>query len=111
MLSCSSAGRLPAAYFYLRAEIGMRAGLASARRYCNSASVLGFVVLGLYLFKGIFHMVLFPGTPIPTDHYHYNPPLVMLLGVLLLRLHRLGVTSWLAFYARLPVMVRSYFSP
>src|SRR5258708_26720017 len=109
MLSCSSAGRLPAAYFYLRAEFGMRAGLATARRYCNSATVLGFVVLGLYLFKGIFHMVLFPGTPIPTDHYHYNAPLVMLLGVLLLRLHGLGGTSWLAFYGGLPLLVGSYF--
>ncbi len=101
---------LPAAYFYLRAELGMRAGLATARRYCNSATVLGFVVLGLYLFKGIFHMVLFPGTPINTDHYHYNAPLVMLLGVLLLRLHGLGGTSWLAFYGGLALMVGSYFS-
>ena len=100
---------LPALYFYLRAELGMRAARGFAARYRNSATVLGLVILGLYLFKGIFHMVLFPDTRIPTDHYHYNAPIVILLGLLLLRLHGLGGTSWLAFYGGLALMFGSYF--
>lgn len=87
----------------------MRAGSAAARRYRNSAAVLGFVVLGLYVFKGVFHVVLFPGTPIGTQDHHYNAPLIMLLAVVLLRLHGLGGTSWLAFYGGLALMVGSYF--
>ena len=39
---------IPVAHFYIRAEFGMRAGLAESRRYRNSASVLGFVVLRQY---------------------------------------------------------------
>jgi hypothetical protein len=101
---------LPVAYFYGRAEFGMRQGRTEARRYRNSAAVLGFAVLGLYLFKGIFHIVLFPGTPISTQHYHYNAPLILLLGVVLLRLHGLGGTGWLAFYGGLALMTGSYFS-
>jgi len=68
----------------------MRAGLAAARRLLNSASVLGFVVLGLYLFKGIFHMIVFPGTTDTHRHYHYNAPLVMLARRVAAALHGLG---------------------
>jgi len=100
---------MPAAYFYLRAELGARAGLAEARRYRNSAAVLGFVVLGLYVFKAVFHVVLFPGTPIGTEYYHYNSPLILLLAIVLLRLHGLGGTGWLAFYGGLALMTGSYF--
>src|SRR5439155_11064153 len=100
---------LPVAHFYLRAEFGRRRGRPQFRRYRNSAAVLGFVVLGLYIFKGIFHMVLFPGTRISTEYYHYNAPLIMVLGLVLLRLHGLGGTSWLAFYGGLALMAGSYF--
>jgi hypothetical protein len=102
---------VPVAYFYVRAELGMRAGqdARATGGYRNSAAVLGFVVLGLYVFKGIFQMVLFPGTPLGTEHYHYNAPLIMLLGVVLLRLHGLGGTGWLAFYGGLALMGGSYF--
>ncbi|MGO8677948.1 MAG: hypothetical protein ACLQVX_19030 [Limisphaerales bacterium] len=100
---------VPAAYFYLRAELGTHRGLAEGRRYRNSAAVLGFVVLGLYAFKAVFQMVLFPGTPIGTEYYHYNAPLVVLLAVVLLRLHGLGGTEWLSFYGGLALMTGSYF--
>src|SRR5262245_33781986 len=85
------------------------AGAAEGRRYRHSAAALGFVTLGLYLCKGIFQMILFPGVPISTQHYHYNAPVILLLGVVLLRLHRLGGTSWLAWYGGLAVMVATYF--
>jgi len=100
---------LPVLWFYSRAELGIRAGRAEARRYRNSAAILGFILLGLYVFKGIFHVVLFPGTPISTQYYHYNAPVIFVLGIVLLRLHGLGGTSWLAFYGGLALMTGSYF--
>ena len=100
---------LPVLYFYVRAELGTRQGRTEARRYRNSAAVLGFAVLGLYVFNGIFQLVMFPGTPISPQHYHYNAPLILLLGLVLLRLHGLGGTSWLAFYGGLALMTGSYF--
>ena len=102
---------LPVAYFYGRAEIGMRQGWSAAVRYRNTATVLGFIVLALYVFEGFFHLVLFPGTPVSTQQYHSNAPLILLLGVVLLRLHGLGGTSWLAFYGGLALMAGSYFLP
>jgi len=100
---------LPVAYFYLRAEIGVRQGQLAATRYRNSAAVLGFIVLALYVFEGFFHLVIFPGTPVSTQHYHTHAPLVLLLGLVLLRLHGLGGTGWLAFYGGLALMAGSYF--
>src|SRR5262249_22287587 len=88
---------LPVLYFYARAEIGKDAEPDTARRYGVSAAVLGFLLLGLYALRPVFQMVLFPETPIPTEHYHYNAPLVMVLGLVLLRLRGLGGTDWLAF--------------
>jgi hypothetical protein len=52
---------------------------------------------------------MFPGTPISTQHYHYNAPLILLLGLVLLRLHGLGGTGWLALYGGLALMTGSYF--
>ena len=100
---------LPLAYFYGRAELGARAGLAEARRYRNSAAVLGFIVLGLYVFKAALHVVMFPGAAISTEYYHYNAPLILVLAVMLLRLHGLGGTVWLAFYGGLALMTGSFF--
>lgn len=100
---------LPVLYFYGRAELGMRQGRVEAQRYRNSAAALGFAVLGLYIFNGVFQIVMFPGTPISSQHYHYNAPLIVLLGVVLLRLHGLGGTGWLAFYGGLALMSGSYF--
>jgi hypothetical protein len=100
---------LPVVYFYLRAETGARAGRMEARRYRNSAAALGLGVLALYVFRGIFHLLLFPGVPIGVRHYHYNAPLILGLAVILLRLHGLGGTRWLAFYGGVALMGGSYF--
>jgi len=128
---------LPVAYFYIRAEIaartetvgtrstashssgaigdagervptGFRASF-EARRYRNSAAVLGFIILALYIFKGAFHLILFPGTPVSTEYYHYNAPLIVVLGLALLRLHGLGGTIWLAFYGGIALITGSFF--
>ena len=101
---------LPAVYFWIRAELGLRAQTEEGPRYRNSAAVLGFVVLGLYALRPVFQMVLFPETSIHTDHYHHNAVFVMALGLLLMRLHALGGTEWLAFYGGLALMGGSYFA-
>jgi hypothetical protein len=101
---------LPALYFYARAEAGKDFEPEMARRYRTSASVLGFLLLGLYALRPVFQMVLFPETPILTDHYHHNAPFVMVLGLVLMRLHGLGGTEWLAFYGGLALMAGSYFA-
>jgi hypothetical protein len=128
---------LPVAYFYIRAELAARTemvgtrstashstadigdavervptnfgGSSETRRYRNSAAVLGFIILALYIFKGAFHLILFPGTPVSTEYYHYNAPLIVLLGLALLRLHGLGGTTWLAFYGGIALMTGSFF--
>jgi hypothetical protein len=101
---------LPVLYFYWRAETGGQKGEAEARRYRNSATALSFVILGLYVFKAVFHMVLFPGTAIGTVYYHYNAPVIIILGVIMLRLHGLRGTAWLAFYGGIALMTGSYFA-
>ncbi|HEV7500851.1 MAG TPA: hypothetical protein VGQ33_12645, partial [Vicinamibacteria bacterium] len=101
---------LPAVYFWMRAEIGLRGGGEEGPRYRNSASVLGFVLLALYALRPVFQMVLFPETRIHTVHYHHNALFVMALGLLLMRLHALGGTEWLAFYGGLALMAGSYFA-
>jgi hypothetical protein len=91
---------------------GERAGVRGpfeTRRYRNSAAVLGFIILALYVFKGAFHLILFPGTPVTTEYYHFNAPLIVVLGLVLLRLHGLGGTTWLAFYGGIALMTGSYF--
>lgn len=100
---------LPMVFFYLRSELGMRCGATPARRYRNSATVLGFVILALYVFRGVLQMAAFPDKAIDTDHYHHNAPLLLVLSVILLRLHGLGGTMWLAFYGGLGVMSGGYF--
>ncbi|MDB4614099.1 hypothetical protein OAH18_00265 [bacterium] len=101
---------LPVAYFYLRAELGTRAGLDFARRYRNTASVLGLAVLTGYAFRAMLQMVLFPDEPqIQTDYYHYNAPVILILSAVLLRLKGLGGTWWLGVYGGLATLVSTYF--
>src|SRR5262249_11684813 len=98
---------LPAVGFWLRAEL--EAG-ERRQRFRGSPAVLGFLLLGLYALRPVFQMVLFPDVTIDTDHYHYYAPFAMAVGLLLLRLHGLGGTSWLAFYGGLALMSGSYFA-
>ncbi len=102
---------VPIAYFYVRAESGLRNGGEAAGRYRNSAAVLSFVVLACYVFRAVFQMVLFPDEPIiQTDYYHFNAPFIIVLSVVMFRLHGLGGTSWLALYGGLALMTGTYFS-
>lgn len=98
---------VPALGFWVRAELETG---ETGRRFRSSASVLGFVLLGLYALRPVFQMVLFPQAQIETDHYHYYAGLAMAVGLLLLRLHGLGGTSWLAFYGGLALISGSYFA-
>jgi hypothetical protein len=117
---------VPLVYFYLRAEFGRRrySSLQEdpetdqpveaigqiAGRYRRSAEVLGFLLLVLYAYKGIFQMIAFPGTPILTEHYHNNALAVIALSLVLFRLHGLGGTWWLALYGGLALMTGTYFA-
>jgi hypothetical protein len=95
---------LPALYFYLRAELG---GQAS---YRNTAGTLCFFLLFLYAFRAPFQLVLFPGAPLGSWHYHFNAPFVMAIALMMLRLAGLGGTEWLAFYAGPAMITGSYFT-
>jgi hypothetical protein len=102
---------LPVLYFHARAEAAFRGDDAvEARRYRLSASVLGLILLGLYVFRAAFQMVLFPDSPIRTDHYHHNAPLLIVVSLVLIRLHALGGTDWLPFYGGLGLAAGSYFA-
>lgn len=98
---------LPGFYFHLRAE--SVDGPLLMRRYRNSASTIGLLILALYVFRGALQMLAFPEMPIRTDHYHENAALVMAIGLMLLRLHALGGGFWLAFYGGLSLVIGSYF--
>lgn len=97
---------LPALVFYLRAELGR--GAAVTQR--EAASIVSFVMLAMYAGHGLAQLVAYPGEPIVTAAYHTSSPWLLLLGVLMLRLHGLGGTVWLAFYAGLALIVGSFFA-
>lgn len=102
---------IPVLYFYARAELAFaHEDPVPLKRYRASAATLGFVLLGLYVFRAAFQMVTFPDTPILTQHYHDNAALLIVLAVVLLRLHALGGTAWLAFYGGLALVTGSYFA-
>ncbi len=99
---------VPLVYFFVRAEQGRRTGRETAGRYRVTAATLGFVLLGFYAFRGVFQLILYPDQPFDLSYYHKNSPVVFLIGIVLLRLHALGGTSWLSFYGGLAVMASSY---
>jgi hypothetical protein len=109
---------LPVLYFYARAESGFRRGAETFVRYRASAATLGFIVLALYVCRGVVQMVIFPETRFDTLYYHANSPVIFVLGLVLLRLHALGGShpstpfgaGWLAFYGGLAVMGSTYFA-
>jgi hypothetical protein len=107
---------VPIAYFYGRAEQGLVAGFAYARRYRNTASVLSFAILTLWAFRGALHFMMFPDQPFDVLDYHYNAPFIMLLSLVMLRLHGLEYSAegtrngWLAFYGGLAMMAGSFFT-
>lgn len=100
---------IPVFYFFANAEFAWRRHADSADRYKTTATVLAFLMLALYVFRGAFQLVLFPYAAVDTMHYHYNAPIVLLLSLVLLRLHALGGTEWLAFYGGLGLIIGSYF--
>ena len=100
---------VPAFYFFAKAEFGWRQQSDAAVRYRNTATVLSFLLLALYVFRGVLHLVMFPEVAVEVVHYHTNAPLVVLLALVLFRLHGIGGTEWLAFYGGLALMASGYF--
>lgn len=100
---------LPLFYFYSRVEFGAPDS-PFRKTYLVSASVMGFLVLALYVFRFAFQLVLFPAEPVTTLYYHHHAPLLIVIAPLLLRLRALGGTPWLACYGGLAMIVGSYFT-
>jgi hypothetical protein len=101
---------IPVVYFYARAEQGFASGFALARRYRDSAAALSFAIIGLWVFRVAFHLLMFPGREFDFETYHTNAPLILLLSIVMLRLHGLGGTSWLGLYGGLALVVGSFFT-
>ncbi len=101
---------VPLYYFAVRAEMAWRLGQSVSSRYRTSAAGLGCVLLGLYAARAAFQVALFPDTVVQTEHYHHGSPYVMVIGLILLRMFRLGGSYWLAFYGGLALIVGSYFA-
>jgi len=101
---------IPVVYFYVRAEQGFASGFAYARRYRDSAAGLSFAVIGLWVFRIAFHLLMFPDKEFDFDTYHANAPLIMLLSLVMIRLYALGGTDWLALYGGLSLVVGSFFT-
>ena len=102
------------AMFWGLAELAFRRPDSGTRttavRFRESATAFAYIVLTLYAFRGAFQMVVFPRTPLGFGTYHGNAPIVLVLGVVLLRLHGLGANWWSAFYGGLAAMGGTYFS-
>lgn len=93
---------VPVAYFWARAE--------RDRVYRASAAAVAFLVLAVYAARPLVQLVVFPEAPFEFVFYHRNSPVVFVLGLVLLRLHALGATSWTAFYGGLALMAGAHFA-
>jgi len=101
---------VPVAYLYVRAEQGFASRFEFAGRYRDSAAVLSFAILGVWVFRGAFHLLMFPDQEFEIISYHTNAPLVILLAIVMLRLHGLGGTGWLALYGGLALLIGTFYS-
>lgn len=100
-------------FFYLNAEFRTRHSSRhiqdTAVYYRNSAVFIGGVILGLYVFRTVFQMIFFPHQPVLTAHFHFNSPVVILMGLMFIRLHALGSSSLTALYGGLAMAAGTYF--
>jgi len=69
------------------------------RRYRNSARRPRLHRPRALRLQSAFHLILFPGTPSPPNITIQLTTHRRSFGLVLLRLHGLGGTTWLAFYA------------
>ena len=100
---------LPTLYFLGCAEFASLRNHPSLRSYRDSATVMSFAILALYIFRAVFQMMFFPGSHIDTNHYHYNSPVVLAISIVMLRLHALGGSRWLAFYGGISLICSAFF--
>jgi len=104
---------VPSLYFYVRAELAERGddGELTLRghSHLSSASVLALGLTALYVLRAAFQAMLFPEAQISLEYYHSNAPVVVVLGVVMMRLKGLGASWWLGFYGGLTLLVGSFF--
>lgn len=101
---------IPAIYFYLCAEIKSASSPCISESYRNSSSTLIVLLLCLYVFRDAFQAVFFPDVLIASSYYHFNSPVVILFGLILFRIHKLGETVWVAELGGIVFMLGSYFA-
>lgn len=98
---------LPALVFWIRAELALGSPdelqRAAGIRWRNSAATLCYLVVGLYAFRGVFQLLLFPDSKAAVNfmYYHWNAPVIIAAGLLMLRLRGLGGDFALAVLAGL----------
>lgn len=100
---------LPSLYFYSQAALRKDKEPLIARRFVNSATVLSFIILFIYLFRFAIQMTMFPDCRIDLMHYHYCAPAVLLISLVMLRLHAIGGSYWTALYGGIGLMSALYF--
>ncbi|HBC85806.1 MAG TPA: hypothetical protein DCZ94_02505 [Lentisphaeria bacterium] len=100
---------IPTLYFLGCAEFARYRKLNLQRAYVDSATVMSFAIFTLYIFRISFQMIAFPDSKIDTDHYHYNSPVVAVIGLAMMRLHSLGAPSIISFFGGVAIMLGFFF--
>lgn len=100
---------VPTLYFLGCAEFARYRKLNLLRAYVDSATVMSFAIFTLYIFRVSFQMIAFPDSKIDTDHYHYNSPVVAVIGLAMIRLHALGASSVIPFFGGVSIMLGLFF--
>ncbi|MCM8535421.1 MAG: hypothetical protein NE334_05750 [Lentisphaeraceae bacterium] len=101
---------IPAVYLFIRAELGFRMNSKKFSTYRNSATIIFYILLALYIGRRFVHMIFYPEMSIDSSYYHNNAPLIFLYGVLLCRAHALGGTIQTAFFGGLAIVTGFFFT-
>lgn len=99
----------PVLYFYARAEIDRSAG---DTMYRYSTVCIATALIFLTVFRSAFMLLLFPEQAADItrhDHYHDNAPILMLLGLIVMRCTGLGADRMFAFIGGIALMVGTWF--
>lgn len=101
---------IPALYLYIRAEAGFRVQSKEFKIYLNSAVLIIYVLMALYVFRSFVHMFFYPEVPVDSNYYHYNAPWIILYGIILFRSFALGASTLAPFYGGLAIVTGLFFS-
>ena len=100
---------LPVAYFQIAAERFKNSDATRAVRYARSAAAIASAAVLLYAARPIFQIVFFPESQIRSDYYHYNAPLMVALGLVLIRLNAFETHLGVGTLGGIAVFTGAYF--